>query len=638
MLGRVQMDFTHWMALESAMQGEQPRRAFTKATLTRIWGFARPHRRGLAAFLVFSVVAALLTVATPVLAGRVVDEIVGGGDTGRVVVLALIIALVALLDAVVGIAERWQSARIGEGLILDLRRAVFGHVQRMPVAFFTRTRTGALVSRLNNDVIGAQRAFTWTLSGVVSNVITLLLTLIVMLSLSWQITLLALLLLPVFVIPARRMGARLATLEREAADHNAAMTTQMTERFSAPGATLVKLFGRPAREEAEFGARAERVAQIGVRTAMGQYVFLTALALVSALALALVYGLGGWLAIDGHLEPGTVVTLALLLTQLYAPLTALASARVDAMAALVSFERVFEVLDLRPLITERPDPVPLPEGPVAVEYDDVHFGYPAADRVSLASLEEVATLDTRGGTEVLHGVSFRVEPGQVVALVGTSGSGKSTIAALAPRLYDADAGAVRLAGVDVRDLSFADVRSALGLVTQDGHLFHDTVRENLRFARPEATDGELWDALRTARLAELVASLPDRLDTVVGERGYRLSGGERQRLTIARILLARPRVVVLDEATAHLDSTSEAQVQAALADALAGRTAIVIAHRLSTVREADAILVVEGGCIVERGTHRALLAAGGRYAELYRTQFAAGRADEGDGEGEAAVA
>jgi ATP-binding cassette, subfamily B, bacterial len=642
MLGRVQMDFTHWMALESAMQGEQPRRAFTKATLTRIWGFARPHRRGLAAFLVFSVVAALLTVATPVLAGRVVDEIVGGGDTGRVVVLALVIALVALLDAVVGIAERWQSARIGEGLILDLRRAVFGHVQRMPVAFFTRTRTGALVSRLNNDVIGAQRAFTWTLSGVVSNVITLLLTLIVMLSLSWQITLLALLLLPVFVIPARRMGARLATLEREAADHNAAMTTQMTERFSAPGATLVKLFGRPAREEAEFGARAERVAQIGVRTAMGQYVFLTALALVSALALALVYGLGGWLAIDGHLEPGTVVTLALLLTQLYAPLTALASARVDAMAALVSFERVFEVLDLRPLITERPDPVPLPEGPVAVEYDDVHFGYPAADRVSLASLEEVATLDTRGGTEVLHGVSFRVEPGQVVALVGTSGSGKSTIAALAPRLYDADAGAVRLAGVDVRDLSFADVRSALGLVTQDGHLFHDTVGENLRFARPEATDGELWDALRTARLAELVASLPDGLDTVVGERGYRLSGGERQRLTIARILLARPRVVVLDEATAHLDSTSEAQVQAALADALAGRTAIVIAHRLSTVREADAILVVEGGRIVERGTHRALLAAGGRYAELYRTQFAAGRADgdEGDGEGEdtAAVA
>jgi ABC-type multidrug transport system fused ATPase/permease subunit len=615
------MDFSHWMALESAMQGEQPRRAFTRATLGRIWQFARPFRRGLAAFLLLSVVAALLTVATPVLAGRVVDEIVGGRSEAKVIGLALLIALVALADAVVGIGERWQSAKIGEGLILDLRRAVFGHVQRMPVAFFTRTRTGALVSRLNNDVIGAQRAFTWTLSGVVSNVITLLLTLVVMFRLSWSITLLALLLLPVFVLPARRMGSRLATLEREAADHNAAMTNQMTERFSAPGATLVKLFGRPAREEADFGARAERVAQIGVRTAMGQYVFLTALALVSALALALVYGLGGWLAIQGRLEPGTVVTLALLLTQLYAPLTALASARVDAMTALVSFERVFEVLDLPPLIRERPDARDVPAGPVSVEFAGVSFAYPSAQQVSLASLEEVATLDTRGGVEVLHDVSFRVEPGQLVALVGSSGSGKSTIAALTPRLYDVDAGAVRLAGVDVRDLSFDALRSTLGLVTQDGHLFHDTVRANLRFARPEASDDDLWDALRTARLADLVASLPDGLDTVVGERGYRLSGGERQRLTIARLLLAQPRVVVLDEATAHLDSTSEAAVQAALTDALAGRTAIVIAHRLSTIRQADAILVVEDGRIIERGTHAELLATGGRYAELYRTQF-----------------
>jgi ABC-type multidrug transport system fused ATPase/permease subunit len=399
------------------------------------------------------------------------------------------------------------------------------------------------------------------------------------------------------------------------------MTTQMTERFSAPGATLVKLFGRPAREEAEFGGRAERVAEIGVRTAMGQYVFLTALALVSALALALVYGLGGWLAIRGDLEPGTVVTLALLLTQLYAPLTALASARVDAMTAIVSFERVFEVLDLPPLITEKPDAAGAPEGPVSVEFDGVRFAYPSAERVSLASLEEVATLDTRGGTEVLHGVSFRVEPGRMVALVGTSGSGKSTIAALAPRLYDVDEGAVRLGGVDVRDLSFDAIRSTIGLVTQDGHLFHDTVRENLRFAWPEATDEDLWAALRTARLAPLIESLPDGLDTVVGERGYRFSGGERQRLTIARLLLARPRVVILDEATAHLDSTSEAAVQAALADALVGRTAIVIAHRLSTVREADAILVVEQGRIVERGTHAELLAAGGRYAQLYQTQF-----------------
>jgi ABC-type multidrug transport system fused ATPase/permease subunit len=615
------MDFTHWMALESAMHGEQPRRTFTRATLARIWGFARPHSRQLLAFVALSVVGAVLTVATPVLAGQVVDEIVEGRDQGRVLGLAGLIAAIAVLDAVVEVVGRWLSSRIGEGLILDLRRAVFTHVQRMPIAFFTRTRTGALVSRLNNDVIGAQRAFTWTLSGVVSNLIALLLTLGVMLRLSWQITGLALLLLPVFVIPARRMGARLAALEREGADHNAAMTTQMTERFSAPGATLVKLFGRPDREEAEFTARAERVAQIGVRSAMGQHLFLTALALVSALALALVYGLGGYLALRDELDAGTVVTLALLLTRLYAPLTALASARVDAMAALVSFERVFEVLDLPPLIRERPDARPLPDGPVTVELDDVRFSYPSPDKVSLASLEEVATLDHRTGVEVLHGVSFTVEAGQTVALVGTSGGGKSTIASLVPRLYDVDHGAVRLSGVDVRDLSFEAIREALGMVTQDGHLFHDTVRGNLLFACPEATDDDLWAALRQARLATLIESLPEGLDTVVGERGYRFSGGERQRLTIARLLLARPRVVVLDEATASLDTTSEADVQAALVDALRDRTAIVIAHRLSTVRHADVILVVEDGRIVERGTHDDLLAAGGRYAELHATHL-----------------
>src|ERR671911_602804 len=512
MLSSMQMDFSHWMALESAMQGDQPRRAFSRATLRRILAFARPHRPALTGFLVLSVVAALLTVATPVLAGQVVDEIVQGRDEGRVIGLAGLIAMVAVLDGVVGIAARWQSSKIGEGLILDLRRAVFGHVQRMPVAFFTRTRTGALVSRLNNDVIGAQRAFTWTLSGVVSNAISLLLALAVMLRLSWQITLLSLVLLPIFVIPARRMGRRLAALERESAAHNAAMTTQMTERFSAPGATLVKLFGRPAREVDEFGNRAERVAQIGVRSAMGEYVFMTALALVSALALALIYGLGGWLAVRDRLDPGTVVTLALLLGQLYAPLTALASARVDAMTALVSFERVFEVLDLEPLITEKPDAAALPSGPVSVEFDDVRFAYPSADKVSLASLEEVATLDTRGGTEVLHGVSFRVEPGQLVALVGASGAGKSTLASLATRLYDVDAGAVRLSGVDVRDLTFASIRRTIGMVTQDGHLFHDSVAANLRLAAPGASDDELWDALRRSQLEGLVRALPDGLD------------------------------------------------------------------------------------------------------------------------------
>ncbi|HEY2723975.1 MAG TPA: ABC transporter ATP-binding protein [Pseudonocardiaceae bacterium] len=611
-----------WTLMSSAMRGSGAPRPLAPGTLRRILGFARPHRAALLVFLALSTVSAVLAVATPVLAGRVVDAIVRHSGAGLVIGLAVVIGVLAVIDAGVGLASRWQSSRIGEGLILDLRRAVFEHVQRMPVAFFTRTRTGALVSRLNNDVIGAQTALTSTLSGVVTNVIQLVLTLAVMLTLSWQVTLLALVLLPIFVLPARRMGARLAELRREASVHNAAMTTQMTERFSAPGATLVKLFGRPEAEAAEFADRATRVRDIGVRSAMGARVFLTALTLVSALAQALVYGLGGWLALRGDLAAGTVVSLALLLTRLYSPLTALANARVDVMTALVAFERVFEVLDVRPMITERPDPVTVPDGAVSVEFDQVRFSYPAADQVSLASLEEVATLDARGGTEVLRGVGFRAEPGQLVALVGPSGAGKSTIASLVPRLYDVDAGAVRLGGVDVRDLSFAALRDTVGVVTQDGHLFHDTIAGNLRYADPDATHDELWDALRRARLEDLVRSLPDGLDTVVGDRGYRLSGGERQRLTIARLLLARPRVVILDEATAHLDSESESAVQAALAEALHGRTSLVIAHRLSTIRAADQILVVADGAVVERGTHDELLAASGRYAALYRTQFA----------------
>ena len=614
----------HTLYRQMRAQSGDLRSLADRALLGRIWRFAARHHRRLGAFVAVSVISALLAVATPVLAGKVVDEITespAGGSSEVVVLLALVIAGVAFGEAAVSLVTRWLSSTIGEGLILDLRTAVFDHVQRMPVAFFTRTRTGALVSRLGNDVIGAQRAFSDTLSGVVSNVVTLTLTLAVMIGISWQITLLALLLVPMFVLPARRIGSKMAELSRESAIYNATMNTQMTERFSAPGATLVKLFGRPESESEEFAARAGRVRDIGVKSSMLQSTFMNSLTLMSALALALVYGLGGVLAIGGHLQAGAIVSLALLLTRLYAPLTALANARVEIASALVSFERVFEVLDLVPLIRERPGALPVPDGAVTVGFDNVRFAYPSADKVSLASLEEVAVLDDRGGSEVLHGISFTAQPGQMVALVGSSGAGKSTMASLLARLYDVDSGAVRLSGVDVRDLTFASLREVVGMVTQDGHLFHESIRSNLLLAAPEATDDELWEALRRARLADVIAEMPDGLDTVVGERGYRLSGGQRQRLTIARLLLGRSRVVVLDEATASLDSASEAAVQQALAEALAGRTSIVIAHRLSTVRAADVILVVEDGRIAERGTHEQLLARGGRYAELYETQF-----------------
>lgn len=617
------MNASPWALMRSATQSESLKGSrISRETVGRVVRFARPHSRMLLGFLLTSVVVAVLGVITPVLAGRVVNAITGSGSVDLVVRLALLIALIAVLDAGFGILNRWLSATIGEGLILDLRTAVYDHVQTLPVAFFTRTRTGALISRLNNDVLGAQRAFSNTLSGVVSNLVSLILTVGVMVSISWQVTLLSVLLLPIFLIPARLMGGRLARLQREAAQHNASMSTQMTERFSAGGATLIKLFGKPQSESDEFARRAGRVRTIGVRVAMLQATFLTALTLVSALALALVYGVGGVQAIVGNLDAGQVVTLALLLTRLYTPLTMLANARLDIMSALVSFERVFEILDLEPLIREPENPRAIPDGPVSVEFDQVRFTYPSAEQTSLASLEDVSALDSRVGEEVLHGVDFTVEHGQTVALVGSSGAGKSTIASLVPRLYDATSGAVRIGGVDVRETSFTDLQGAVGMVTQDGHLFHETIRQNLALAAPDADDDQMWSALSRARMDHVVRELGDGLDTMIGERGYRLSGGERQRLTIARLLLASPRVVILDEATSALDSTSEAFVQAALDEAMAERTALVIAHRLSTIRRADRILVIEGGRVVEQGPHDELLAAGGRYAELYETQFA----------------
>lgn len=599
------------------------KRRLAKGTTRRVLGYARPYRRIIIFFLIALVFNALLVVAQPLLFRRIIDDGITPGNASVVTITAIAVGVVAIVDVGLGLISRWWSSRIGEGLIFDLRCQVFDHVQRQPVAFFTRTQTGALVSRLNNDVIGAQQAFTSTLSGVLGNLISVLVVLITMMVLSWQITLAALILLPIFIIPAKWMGRRLQALTREQMQLNADLSTRMTERFNVAGALLVKLFGRPDEEDRQFASRAGRVRDVGVRIAMANRYFFTGLTLVASLATAMVYGIGGNLVVTGTMTLGTLLALAALLAQMYGPLTALSNVRVDIMTALVSFERVFEVLDLPPLVVERTDAIALPPGPKAVQFDHVSFSYPSPQEVSLASLEAVARVQAHRPEQVLADISFEIEPGQLVALVGTSGAGKTTITQLAARLYDVTGGNVRVGGLDVRDVTLASLHEAVGEVTQDAHMFHDTIRANLLYARPEASESELWRACDAAHIGDLIRSLPDGFETVVGDRGHRLSGGEKQRLAIARLLLKAPDIVVLDEATAHLDSESEAIVQRALAAALVGRTALVVAHRLSTIRNADAILVVDGGRIVERGTHEELLAAGGEYADLYRTQFAA---------------
>ena len=587
----------------------------------RIGRFARPYRRMLLVFLGLIIVDALLGAANPLLYRAIIDDGILPRNSGFIVQVAVILVVLAIADAGLSLWQRWISARVGEGLIFDMRTKVFAHFQEMPISFFTRTQTGALVSRLNSDVMAAQQAFTDTFSSVIGNVIGVTITLIAMVFLSWQITLVGLALLPIIILPARFVGRRIQAITLESYNLNASMTSMMTERFNVAGALLVKLFGQPDLEIGRFEEKAGRVRDIGVKRAMFTRVFMAAIMLTATLATALTFGWGGLLAAAGSLQVGTLVALTAYLTRLYGPLTALSNVQVDIMTALVSFDRVFEVLDLEPMIAERPGAVAIPRGAATIEFEHVDFSYPTAEEVSLASLESVAVLDQAPTQQVLFDLSFTALPGELVALVGPSGAGKTTISHLIPRLYDVRAGAIRINGTDVRDATLASIRAIVGVVTQDAHLFHDTIRANLVYARPGASDGELIEALRAAQILPLITSLPDGLDTLVGDRGYRLSGGEKQRIAIARLLLKAPDVVVLDEATAHLDSESELAVQIALRTALAGRTSVVIAHRLSTVRDADQILVVATGRIVERGRHADLLAAGGLYAELYRTQF-----------------
>ena len=591
-------------------------------TAKRTLAFALPYAGLLAVFLLVVIVDASITIVNPLLFRQIINNGILKGNAPLIIQLAIVVGCLGLFDGALGIAQTFLSSKIGAEIVLSLRNRLFQHIQRMPLAFFTRTQTGALVSRLNTDVQGARTAFTDILSNVVGNLITVLLILGAMFVLSWRITLGAVVLLPIFVFPARFWGRKLQAIMRETYDLAGNMNNLMVERFNVAGALLAKLFGRPEEDARIFEEKAQRVSDISIKVAIYSRLFFTALAVVATVASALAYGWGGVLAVHHVLDVGTVVALTAYLARLYAPLVGLSNVQVSIMTALVSFERVFEVLDLPPMIQESAQAVPIAPGPASVEFDHVAFRYPSAAEVSLASLESIAVPDKRPQKTVLHDISFRIAPGHLVALVGPSGAGKTTITHLVPRLYDAQSGVVRISGMDVRDLQLASLNRRIGVVTQDAHLFHDTIRANLLYARPEATGEQIRSALRDAQILDLVESLPDKLDTMVGERGYRFSGGEKQRIAIARLLLKAPDIVILDEATAHLDSESEAAIQRALETALAGRTSIVIAHRLSTILKADEILVVQDGRIVERGTHSTLLAEPGIYTELYRRQFA----------------
>ena len=597
-------------------------------TAKRIASYAKPYKKYITIFLITVVIEAFLIITSPLLLRELIDKGVIPKDGALVTKLALAVAFIAIFDSLISIFGRWFSARIGEGLIYDLRSEVFEHVQKQSVAFFTRTQTGALISRINSDVIGAQQAFTATLSGVLSNSVSLVLVIGAMLVLSWQITIVSLLLLPIFLVPTKWVGKKLQSLTRDSFNLNAEMSSTMTERFNVSGAMLVSLYGRQSDEKSYFRSRARKVADIGIEIALLNRIFFIALTSIAAVATAIAYGIGGHLAIDGAVTVGTLLAITALLARLYGPLTALSNVRIDVMTALVSFERIFEVLDLAPMVQDRPSAKELTGKDFAVEFKNVSFAYPKAEEISLSSLESVAKPETVESGVVLNGLTFTAKAGTMTALVGPSGAGKTTISALVPRLYDVTAGSIEVGGVDIRDLTMKSLRENIGVVMQDAHLFHDTIGENLRYAKPDATEAEMRSACEAAQIWSLISSLPNGFDTMVGERGHRLSGGEKQRLAIARLLLKSPQVVILDEATAHLDSENEALVHAALSAALKGRTSLVIAHRLSTVRDADQILVLEKGLIVERGTHDELVAKNGLYAELYNRQDLSGSADQ----------